>query len=120
MQCTAIGKIVSMYYILHVYTNYGCCTNKDDAKIHLIFHSRTPLIVKSAIIPPPHNWNPNQFPLITYQNMSAYLYLPDPKIPFLNHITAPMMAVQNQFVNSMGSNNNSFAVENNSTNRMTE
>lgn len=46
IHCTAIGKIVSMYYVLHLYTNYGCCANKADAQLHLIFHSKTPMIVR--------------------------------------------------------------------------
>ncbi len=75
-----------MYYVLHLYTEYGCCANKPNNRLHLIFHSRTPMIVKPQVIPPPVNWYPQHFQRVGYQNMPPYIYTPDPKIPFTNQV----------------------------------
>lgn len=82
--CTAIGKITAMYYVLHLYTDYGCCANKAEAQLHIVFHSRTPMIVKPQLLPQPANWYPKNYPKVVYQGMSPYLYSPDPRIPFVN------------------------------------
>lgn len=84
VQCTAIGKILSMYYVLHLYTDYGCCANKADVQLHIIFHSRTPMIVRPQIIPQPPNWYPQVMQKVVFENMNAYVYLPDPRLPFKN------------------------------------
>lgn len=52
--------------------------------LHLIVHSRTPMIVEKKQMPPPQNWYPQVYPVITCQNMKPYVYTPLPQIPFLN------------------------------------
>lgn len=61
---TAIGRITARYFILHLETSYGCCATTAFAKLHLIVHSRTPMIVEKKDMPPPQNWYPKMFPKI--------------------------------------------------------
>lgn len=52
--------------------------------LHLIVHSRTPIVVEKKSIPVPQNWSPQVFPKLQVQNMKPYLYNPLAQIPFLN------------------------------------
>lgn len=81
---TAIGRVVARYFVLHLYTDYGCCTSNAEAMLHLIVHSRTPIVVEKKSIPVPQNWSPQVFPKLQVQNMKPYMYSPLPQIPFLN------------------------------------
>jgi hypothetical protein len=80
-----------MYYVIHLYTNYGCCANKAEAQLHIIFHSRTPMIVKPQLIQQPPNWYPQIMQKCVYQNMSLYVYNPDTRMPFVNLPSNNMM-----------------------------
>ena len=93
---TAIGRVVARYFLLHLYTEYGCCTNTAQAVLHLIVHSRTPMIVQKIPMPPPQNWNPKLFPKVTCTNMKPYVYSPLPQIQFLN-----MPGSNNVVINTM-------------------
>lgn len=42
------------------------------------------MIVRPQQLPQPPNWYPQMMQKIIYQNMSPYMYNPDPSIPFLN------------------------------------
>lgn len=58
---TAIGNIIARYFILHLTTEYGCCANKPEAKLHVIMHSTTPQIVEKKPVSAPANWNPRVY-----------------------------------------------------------
>lgn len=81
---TAIGRVVARYFLLHLYTEYGCCTSNAGAILHLIVHSRTPMIVEKKPMPPPANWSPQVFPKIICHNMKPYMYNPLQQIQYLN------------------------------------
>ena len=84
IDCTAIGRIVARYFVLHLYTDYGCCANTAESILHLIVHSRTPAIVEKKKLNPPTNWSPQVYPKVLCQNMKPYAYVPMSLIPFLN------------------------------------
>lgn len=84
MNYTAIGRVVARYYLLHLYTDYGCCTTTAGAILHLIVHSKTPMIVEKKPMPPPQNWNPQIFPKIICHNMKPYMYNPLAQLQYLN------------------------------------
>lgn len=84
VDCTAIGRIVSRYFVLHLYTSYGCCANTAESVLHLIVHSRTPAVVEKKKLTPPSSWNPQVYPKVVCQNMKPYAYMPLGLIPFLN------------------------------------
>ncbi len=81
---TAIGRVVARYFLLHLYTDYGCCTSTANVALHLIVHSRTPTIVQKLPIPLPQNWNPEVFPQVICTNMKPYIYSPLPLLEYLN------------------------------------
>ena len=81
---TAIGRVVARYFLLHLYTEYGCCTSTANVALHLIVHSRTPMIVQKIPMPPPQNWNPKVFPKVICTNMKPYAYSPLPQLQYLN------------------------------------
>lgn len=81
---TAIGRVVARFYLLSLYTDYGCCTSPAGAVVHLIVHSRTPMIVLKKSLPPPPNWNPQVYPKINFTNLKPYIYNPLPQISYLN------------------------------------
>lgn len=84
IDCTAIGRIVARYFILHLYTSYGCCANTAESVLHLIVHSKSPVVVEKKTLPPPSVWNPKVYPQVLCENMKPYIYSPLPQIPFLN------------------------------------
>lgn len=84
IDCTAIGRIVARYFILHLYTEYGCCANTAESVLHLIVHSKSPVVVEKKKIAPPSVWNPKVYPQVLCENLKPYSYLPLPQIPFLN------------------------------------
>jgi hypothetical protein len=69
---TAIGKIAARYYVLYLDASLGCCTNNATACIHLILHSRTPVIIERRDLDIPHNWTPKMFQKVTCQNMPPF------------------------------------------------
>lgn len=86
---TAIGRITARYFVIHLWTDYGCCTkNTASATLHLIVHSKTPMIVQKKHIAPPPNWSPKIYPKVSWNNLKPYQYNPLPKIPFLNMPTS--------------------------------
>lgn len=42
---TAIGRVTARYFLINLTTEYGCCANTAAAVLHIIIHSRTPMIV---------------------------------------------------------------------------
>jgi hypothetical protein len=78
--CTAIGRFIANYYLLTLYTDYGCCTSTANPWVHLVLHSRTPIILRNretALFP---NWSPKKIPKVTCNNMKPFIYIPDPNL----------------------------------------
>ena len=48
--CTAIGTIVANYFVIHLYTDFGCGVSEysqaASAQLHLIIHSKDPTLMK--------------------------------------------------------------------------
>lgn len=86
---TAIGSIIARFFVIHLYTEYGCCANKAEAVLHIVIHSRTPKIVEKKQIAAPAGWSPMKQPAVVCNNLPPYFYKPDPKIPFLNFAGSP-------------------------------
>ena len=84
VQSTAIGRITGIYYLLHFGTEYGCCANTADATIHLIVHSRTPIVLQKPHIERPQVWNPQVFPPFVFEKMKPFVLNPMAQIPYHN------------------------------------
>ena len=55
---TAIGTVTARYFVIQLYTEYGCCANTAYATLHVILHSKTPRIMNKPQIQKPSNWYP--------------------------------------------------------------
>ena len=49
---------MSRYFVIYLGTSYGCCANTASVYLHLVVHSKTPMVVSKKPIPPPQNWFP--------------------------------------------------------------
>lgn len=81
---TAIGKIIARYYVAHLVTEYGCCSETADASLHLVVQVTNPVVLKTEKIKPPGNWAPNVFPQIKNENLKPFMNNPDEKITYKN------------------------------------
>jgi hypothetical protein len=69
---TAIGKIAARYYMLYIDAAIGCCTQAASTSIHLLVHSRTPIVVERKDMQIPQNWAPRIYPKLMWQNMPPF------------------------------------------------
>ena len=99
---TAIGRVTARYFVLHLYTVYGCCANTAYAQLHLIVHSRNPRLMTNPQLNPPQMWHPNTFPQIVNQNMKPFVLSPLPQIPVANMPGQTVIANMNANMNTGG------------------
>ena len=55
---TAIGRCAARYFVLRVNTEMGFCASCPEVETHMIFHSKTPSIMRQDKMHPPNGWCP--------------------------------------------------------------
>lgn len=76
------------YFVLHLYTNFGCWVNEEkeaaSVMLHLVVHSQTPMMPKKISVTPPANWNPKILPKVSFTSLKPFILESLPQIKVSN------------------------------------
>lgn len=95
---------------------YGCCNTKVSAQLHIVVHSKTPIIIERKEMEVPHNWCPKVYQKVVCQNLPPFINIQNQKLPYQN---LPNFEQQLQFSQPQSYQQGYMLAKQNTTNQKT-